>query len=96
MLDHVDCGIQRGELLLGRIEFLAAHVARGVQDLPLQVAGIDDVEIYQSQRANAGCRQVERQRRAQSACPHAQNPRGLQLLLALDAHFRQDEVPRVA
>ncbi len=96
VLDHVDRGIQRGEFFFGGIELLTAHVAGGVQDLALQIAGIDHIEIDQPQRANAGRGQVERQRRAQSARAHAQDARGLQLLLALHAHFRQDQVARVA
>ena len=96
MLDDVQRGIEREELFLGRVELLAPNVFGGVDDLPLQIARVNHVEVDQAQRADAGRGQVERQRRAEPAGAHAEHPRGLQLLLALHAHFGQDEMPRVA
>ena len=95
-LTTVDAGIERGEFLRGGVELLAADVVGGVDDLPLQVAGIHHVEIDEPQRADAGRSQIERQRRTESAGADAEHARSLQLLLALHAHFGQDQVPRVA
>ena len=79
-----------------RVQLLAAYIAGGVDDLPLQVRKIHDVEIHDAQRADAGGSQVQRQRRAQPAGADAQHLRLLQLELALHANFRQDQMARVA
>ena len=57
----------------GGVELLAAHVGGGVDDLALQVGVIHHVEVHDAQRADARGRQVEGQRRAQSARADAQN-----------------------
>ena len=67
-----------------------------MDDLPLQVACVDHVEIDEAESADAGRGQIERERRAETAGSHAENARGFQLLLALHAHLGQDEVARVA
>ena len=68
----------------------------GVDDLALQVAGVDDVEVDEAEGADAGGGEVEGERRAESAGAHAEDFGGFELLLALHAHFGQDEVARVA
>ncbi len=89
-------GIERGELFRGGVELLAADVFGGVDDLALQVAGVDDVEVDQAEGADAGGGEIEGERRAEAAGADAEDARGFELLLALHAHFGQDEVARVA
>ena len=96
MLDDVQCGIQRRELLGGGVELRAADVFGGVDDLALQVAGVDDVEVDQAEGADAGRGEVEGERRTEPAGADAEDFGGLELLLALHADFGQDEVARVA
>ena len=84
------------EFFRSGVELAAANVACGVNDLALQVARVDDVEIDQAQRADAGRGQVERERRAETAGANAEHARSLEFLLALDANFGQDEMARVA
>ncbi len=67
-----------------------------MDDLALQIARVNHVEVHQAQGADAGRGQIKRERRTETAGTDAQNARGLELLLALDAHFGQDEVARVA
>jgi hypothetical protein len=67
-----------------------------VDDLALQIAGVDDVEVDQAESADAGRGEIERQRRAQAAGADAEHARGFEAALALHAHFGQDEVARVA
>ena len=96
MLDHVDEGIQALEHDLGGVDLELADGRGRVNDLALQVAGVDDVEVDQADGADAGSGEVERERRAESAGADAEDLRGLQLLLALHAHLGQDQVARVA
>ena len=82
--------------MLGGVDLELADGRGGVDDLALQVAGVDNVEVDQAEGADAGGGEIERERRAQAAGADAEDFRGLQLLLALHAHFGQDEVARVA
>ena len=96
MLDHVDIRIERLEFFRSRVQLLAPDIRGRVDDLTLQIARIDHVEIHQAQRAHAGRGKIQCQRRTQPAGAHAQNARGLQFTLALLADLRQDQVTRVA
>ncbi len=55
-----------------------------------------DIEIHQSDAAHASRRQIEAQRRAESARADAQHLRLLELELPLHAHFGHDQVAAVA
>ena len=96
MLHHVERGIERRELLRGGVELFAANVVCGVNDLALQIAGVHHVEVDEPEGADAGRGEIEREGRAEPAGADAENARGFQLALALHAHFRQDEVARIA
>jgi hypothetical protein len=73
VLDDVDGRVERLQLLFGGVELLAANVLGGVDDLALQVAGVDDVEVDQAERADAGGGEIERQRRAEAAGADAED-----------------------
>ncbi len=89
-------GIERGELFFGGVDLLAANVFGGVDDLALQVRGVDDVEVDQPKRADAGRGEIERERRAEAAGADAEHAGGLQFLLPLRADLGQNQVARVA
>ena len=93
---HPDVGIDIQDLLPGGVQLGTTHVLGAVNDLPLQVAEIDGVEVDQPQLPDAGGRKIEAQRSPQAPGPHQQDAGGLQLLLALHADFGHDEVPAVA
>ena len=82
--------------LLGRLGFRAAHIARAVNDLPLKVREIHRVEIDEADFANARRREIHRNRRTQPARTDAQHARRADFFLPGHAHFREDEVARVA
>ena len=63
-----------------------------MQDLPLQVRLVDDVEVHDADRADARGREVERGRRAEAARAHEEHPGALQLALPRDADVGEDEV----
>ena len=91
-----DLGVDRVQPIPRRRELRAADVRRAVQDLALQVAEVDDVEVDEAERADAGGREVHRDGRAEAAGADAEHLRGLQLALPLDADLRHDQVPAVA
>ena len=53
MLDDVERGVERAELFRSRVQFLAANVPGGVDDLSLQVASVNDVEVDKAKCADA-------------------------------------------
>ena len=75
--------------------FFFPDVLRAVNDLPLQVGEIDDIEIHEADSANSGRSQIKTERRAESARADQQNARLLQLQLTFHAHFGHDEVAAV-
>ena len=96
VLHDVHEGVQALEHDLGGVDLELADGGGGVDDLALQVAGVDGVEVDQAERADAGGGEIECERRAQAAGADAQDLGGLQLLLAFHADFGQDQVARVA
>src|SRR5437660_10183202 len=67
-----------------------------MEDLPLQVAEVDGVEVDDAERADAGGREIHRHGRSEPARAYAQDLRGLQPALTVDADLRHDQVARVA
>ena len=88
--------VQRVQRSLADASFDAADVRRAVEDLALQVAQVDDVEVDDADRADAGGGEIHRRRRPEAAGADAQHLRGLQRALPVHADFRQDQVPAVA
>jgi hypothetical protein len=60
-----------------RFQFAAADVLCSVKNLPLKIGKIDSVEIDKSEGSYTSCRQVERNRGAQTASADTQNARSL-------------------
>src|ERR1700730_7280637 len=69
--------VNRLDSVLSRIELLSANVAGAVKNLALQIRKIDNVRIDQSHSSNSGCRQVKRDRGAESSGTDTQNGGGL-------------------
>ena len=79
-----------------RLQLRSADVARAVQDLALQVARVDGIEIDDADRSNAGRREIQRGGRSEPARADAEHPSGLELPLTVDTHLRKNQVPAVA
>ena len=94
--DDVDVGVEHRQRLLGRVDLAVADAVDVVQDLALQVGGVDLVHVDDADRADAGGGEVERGRRAEPAGTEQQHLRVEQLLLALDADLGQQQVALVA
>ncbi len=73
-----------------------ADVARLVDDLPVQVERSTVFEVDHADMPHARRRQIGQDRRAESAGADDDDPRGLELLLALERHLRHDEMAPVA
>ena len=84
------------ESILRRGQLRSADVGRPVDDLPLEVAVVDDVEVDDPDPADAGGRKVHRSRRAEPTRADAQHAARLQLPLTVDADLRHDQVAAVA
>ena len=96
VLHHLQVGVEALEHDLGRVDLEHPDGRRGVDDLSLEVAGIDGVEVDEADRTDACGREIKGKRRAQPAGAYTQNLRSLQLLLALHTDLWQNQVPRVA
>ena len=66
-----------------------------MDDLALQVAEVDDVEIDDADGADTGGGQIHRGRRTEAAGADAQHAARLQPSLTVDADLRHDQVPAV-
>src|SRR5688572_1120803 len=67
-----------------------------MNDLALQVAEVDHVEVNDADGADAGGSEIHRGRRAEPAGADAQHLGRLELALTLDADLRHDKVPAVS
>ena len=86
--DDVDVGVEQRERLLGRVDLAVADPVDVVQDLALQVRGVDDVHVDDADRADAGRGEVQRGGRAEAAGAEQQHLGVEQLALALDRRPR--------
>ena len=96
MEHHLDFGVVRKDVVLGRLHLGATHVGRMVQNLPLQVGKLHNVEIDDADFADAGQRQVYGGGGAEAASPDNQRAGFHHLALAGAAHILHDDVSAVA
>ncbi len=94
--DDVDVRVQPDQRLLGRVDLAVADAVEVVQDLALQVGGVDLVHVDDADRADPGGSEVERGRRAETAGAEQQHLGAEQLDLALDADLGEEQVAHVA
>src|SRR5262249_44625752 len=88
--------IDRVQAIARRRELRSSHVAGAVKDLPLEVAVIDDVEVDEAERPDAGRRQIHRDWRSEAARADAQDLGGFEVALPVVADLRHDEVAGIA
>jgi hypothetical protein len=77
------------------LQLRAANCGGAVQNLALQIGKIDVVVINQSDGANSGRREVQRDRRTQSTGAYQQHPRPFQTALSILADLREQDVSAV-
>ena len=67
-----------------------------MQNLPLEVAAIDDVEVHEPQRPHSGCREIQRRWRAEPTSADEEDTRGAELQLSLERNIGKREMAGVA
>ncbi len=88
--------VQREEMLGGGLHLEPADIRRGMQDLTLEIGDIYLVKVRHAQSAYACRRQIKCRRGTQAPCPNAKDSAGPNFLLAVDPHFGQHGLARVA
>lgn len=78
-----------------RLGFTDAQSGCAVNNLALQVAFVDDVEINQANMPHAGSGEVQRQRRAKPAGSDQEHAALLEFALPFHTKLRQDQMPRI-
>ena len=96
VLDHSHVAVERGERDAGRCRLEHADPVLGVEDLALQVAAVDGVEVDKADGADTGGRQVERGGAAEPAGADEQHPSVEQLGLPFDTDLGDEQVAAVA
>ncbi len=94
--DDLDRGVQRRQGVARRVDLGPPHVGDAVDDLPLQVRGVDDVVVHDPDRPDARRGEVLQDRRAEPAGTDDADARRTQPALAVDADPRQQQVARRA
>ena len=93
---HARGRVDRLHRTADRVDLQHADALRGVRNLPLQVGQVDPIRVTDHQFADAGTREVERDRRTQPPGPDQQNPAVEQALLAVDPDLVEQDVAAVA
>ena len=96
VLDELEIGVEVLEPPGGGFDLGLADVFDAEEDLALEVAGADDIDVGQADRADARRGQVQADRATQPAGADAEHLGVEQFLLPFDADFRQDQVALVA
>jgi hydroxyacylglutathione hydrolase len=79
-----------------RVDLPAADRCRAVDDLSLEIGKVDDIEIDETESADARSGEVQSNRGSQATSPHQEHTRRFQLSLAGLANLRQQYVSTVA
>src|SRR5262249_5982937 len=79
-----------------RLELRSSDARLAVEDLALEVALVDAIEVDEAQTAHAGRGQVERERRAEATGADDQRGRSLETPLPIDSHLGEHEMAVVA
>ncbi len=87
--------IETGQALARGFGFGLADVLGAERNLALQIGDINDIKVHKAEPANARCRKVQTQRRAQAAGPNQQHFGILELQLTFHADFGHDQVTAV-
>jgi hypothetical protein len=72
-----------------RVEFRAADVRGAVKQLTLKIRDIDDVEVHEADRADAGGGKIERRRRAEAAGTDDEDAGGFEPPLSGETDVRE-------
>ncbi len=88
-------GVEVLEPLGGGLDLVFADVGDAEENLPLEIAGADDIDVGQADGADAGGGEVEADRASQAARADAEDLCVQELKLPLHADFGQDQMALV-
>jgi len=88
--------IQRRQCQAGGFGLGHADAGIRMQHLALEVRTFDDIVVDQAQMTDSRCGQIERCRRAESACANHCDARRRKPLLPARSDLRQDQMARIA
>ena len=94
--DDVDLGVQRVDRSLRGLDLALPHPVRRVDDLTLEVADVDDVEVDDADRPDPGGREIQRTRRSEPTGADEEGLRAEQLRLAGRSDLRDEQMAAVA
>src|SRR5579862_274733 len=89
-------GVQGRKVAPGALDLGLPDPGGVVEDLALQVALVDDVEVEEPEAPDPRGGEVERRGRPEATGSDQEDAPRLDLLLTLDRHLRHDEVTRIA
>ena len=89
---HLHIGIDGLNLLLGALYLGHTQIFGEMDNLPLQIAQVHHIGIHHSDSAYTGRREIERDRRTESAGTHHQHARIHNLLLAFHTHILEQDM----
>ena len=96
VLDDVEEGVEALEHDLRGVDLELADGGGGVDDLALEVGGVDGIEVDEADGAYSGSGEIEGERGSEASGADAEDLGGLELLLAFHANLGQDEVTGIA
>src|ERR1700742_2481543 len=89
-------GIEIAEARGGAVELRPSDVVRAVEDLPVQIRGLDFVEVDEADPADAGGGEIERRGAAEPTGADDEHGAAPKLLLPFLSELREDLLTRVA
>jgi hypothetical protein len=95
MADELNVRIEPANRGAGAFDLRHANLGRRVDHLALQIRQRDRVVVHHAERADAGSREIEQQRRAKSAGADHQHARALERRLAGAADLAQHDMAGV-
>ncbi len=90
-----DLRVERIEPVAGRLQLRATDIWGSVDNLALEIAVVNDIEVDDPDAPDAGRGQIQRHRRAETASTDAQHTGRLELQLPVHADLGHDEVATV-
>ncbi len=93
--DDLDVRVEVAQALGGGLDLRPAHGGAAEEDLAVEVALVDHVEVDQAERADPRRREVEAERRAEAAGADHQHLGRLELALPQGADLGEDQVAAV-
>jgi hypothetical protein len=91
-----DMGICFLQAVASTVDFFSTNIASSVEDLALEVGGIDHIKVDHPQRADSGGGEIETRRRPQTTSTNKENAGGFEAFLTIQSDTGKRQVSGVA